>query len=191
MMQQFSFEPTGIDGLVIVNPFYAEDDRGFYLKSFSEKVFREQGYQFSTMEISYTRSHKGVVRGLHFQHQHGQPKMSRCVYGRVFDVVIDVRKGSRTLGKWFGLEMTPENRKCLMIPAGFAHGSLTLEEGSLLVYESAENYYSEYDIGISWDDPDVGIVWPTDQVQEIMLSEKDRNLMSYREFIRDYGGVSV
>lgn len=191
MIQQFSFEPTGIDGLIVVNPFCAEDKRGFYLKSYSERVFREQGYRFSTMEISYTKSHKGVVRGLHFQYQHSQPKMSRCVCGRVFDVVIDVRRGSRTLGKWFGLEMTPENRKSLFIPAGFAHGSLSMEEGSTLIYESAENYYPEYDIGISWDDPDVGIVWPTEQVQEIILSDKDQNLMSYCEFIRDYGGVPV
>jgi len=189
MVNPFSFDSIPIEGLIITNYFVATDNRGFYAKSYSEKIFKELGFNVIIKEISHITSHKGVVRGLHFQRENPQAKMFRCVCGRIFAVAVDLRKGSETIGKWFGVELSPENRKGFLVPKGFAAGNISLEENSVLVYESTENYYPEFDMGIAWDDPDVGIEWPLGQISSVILSDKDKNSMSYREFIQQYGGV--
>ena len=188
-MQRFHFEKTDLEGLIKINVFCAEDERGYFLKDYSQTVFEQNGLQHDLKEVFYTSSFKGVVRALHFQRIQQQPKLIRVVKGRVFDVAVDLRKDSTTLGQWRGFELSEGNKTELLIPGGFGHGYLVLED-SIVSYKCSKEFHSEYDDGIRWNDPDIAVEWPLDQVEQIILSEKDKNLQSFKEFKLNYGGMA-
>lgn len=132
-------------------------------------------------------SRKGVLRGLHFQRRHSQDKLVQVLNGAVFDVVVDLRKDSPTFGKWAGFELSADNRKLLYVPKGLAHGFLALAENTLFSYLCGDRYDPESDGGIRWDDPQIGITWPVERVEEVILSDKDSKLPLFHEFMQEHG----
>lgn len=189
MIQKFSFEKTEIEGLILVNPFVAYDERGYFIKDYSKEVFEANGIIHDLKEVFYTNSHKGVVRAIHFQREKPQPKLVRCVSGKVFDIVVDLRKDSSNFGKWQGFYLSEENKKELLIPGYCGHGYLVLEP-SIVSYKCAEKFYGEYDDGIIWNDPEINVKWPLEELgdTETILAQKDKMLQSFREFKLKYGG---
>lgn len=180
-MQKFSFISTNFDGVFLVKPFVSEDNRGAFIKDYSDEVFRKNGHEYNLKEVFYTESKKGVVRAIHFQSNHEQPKLVRCISGRIFDVVVDLRPNSLTFGKWQAFELSGENRDQLLIPEHFGHGYLVLED-SIVSYKCAEKFYPEDDDGIRWNDESIAIEWPVNQVNELILSDRDLDLQSFNDF---------
>lgn len=191
-MQQFEFTKTSIPGLVKIQPFCAEDVRGCFIKDWSQSVFEEAGLDHALKETFYTISHPGVVRAIHFQRNRQQPKLMRCISGRVVDCVVDLRPDSPTFKQYELIEMSGENMVEILVPGGCGHGYLVIEE-SVMSYKCAEGFYGEFDDGILWDDSDLGIEWPIDRIggmDKVILADKDKNLQSFSEFMASYGGLS-
>lgn len=188
MIQKFSFQKTEVEGLYLIDPFVAYDDRGCFIKDYSQEVFEINGIIYDLKEVFYTHSHKGVMRALHFQREKQQAKLVRCVSGKIFDVVCDLRKGSKTFKKWISFELSGVNKKELLIPSGCGHGYLVLEP-SIVSYKCAEKFYGEFDDGIVWNDTDLLIDWPLNQVDEVIISDKDKKLQTFKEFMRKYDGL--
>jgi dTDP-4-dehydrorhamnose 3,5-epimerase len=187
-MTKWNFEKLPLKGAYKITAFYAPDVRGGFCKDYSKEMFEQNGIDYNLAEVFYTYSHKGVVRALHFQRVKQQPKLVRCVHGHVYDVIVDLRKDSPTFKKWLGFDLTEDNHTELLVPAGFAHGYLVLEE-SIVSYKCAEKFYGEYDGGIKWDDPDIDVKWPLDQIggkDKVILADKDKNLPSFKEFMEEY-----
>lgn len=190
MITSFSFKETEIKGLIEVTPFNADDVRGCFTKDYSKEMFAANGIDYNLAEVFYTTSHKGVIRALHFQRVMQQPKLVRCIYGHVYDVVVDLRKDSPTFKKWLAFDLTGENKKEILVPAGCAHGYLVLEH-SIVSYKCAEKFHGEYDDGILWNDEDIGVKWPLELIggeEKVILADKDKNLQSFKEFMNKYGG---
>ncbi len=188
-MQKWNFEELGMKGAYKVTPFFADDVRGGFLKDYSKEVFEQNGIHHDLKEVFYTISHKGVIRAMHFQRVKQQAKLVRCVVGKVYDVIIDLRKGSPTFGKWQGFYLTQDNMVELLVPEGFGHGYLVLED-SIVSYKCGEKFYGEYDGGVKFDDEDMGIVWPYEEIggkENIIIAEKDKNLPTFKEFLDNYG----
>ena len=189
-MQRFQFENTNLEGLKKIQVFCAEDIRGYLLKDYSEEIFRENGIEHELKEVFYTSSHKGVIRAIHFQRCRQQAKLIRVVKGKVYDVAVDLRKDSPTMGKWQGFYLSEESKNELLIPGGFGHGYLVLED-SIVSYKCSEPFSGEYDDGIMWNDPDIAVEWPLDKIGgDIIVADKDRNLQSFKEFKNKYGGMN-
>lgn len=191
MIEKFEFKDTEIEGLIHIKPFFADDVRGYFIKDYSKEEFEKNGINYNLKEVFYTNSHKGVIRALHFQRVEEQPKLVRCVLGKVFDVVVDLRRDSKTFKKWLGFYLSEENREQLLIPEGCAHGYLVLEK-SIVSYKCSEKFYGEYDDGIMWNDKDINVQWPLEEVggiDNIILADKDKNLQSFEEFILKYNGL--
>lgn len=190
MNRKFEFRPTEIDGLIEVTPFNADDIRGCFTKDYSREIFEVNGICHDIAEVFYTTSHKGVIRALHFQRVMQQPKLVRCIWGHVWDAVVDLRRGSPTFKKWLAFDLVGEVHNEILVPAGCAHGYLVLED-SIVSYKCSEKFYGEYDDGILWDDPDVGVAWPLERIggrENVILAEKDKNLQSFKQFMETYGG---
>lgn len=190
MVQPFEFKNTKISGLIEITPFNADDVRGCFTKDYSKEVFENNGINHDLKEVFYTTSHKGVIRALHFQRVMQQPKLVRCIYGHVYDVVVDLRKDSPTFKQWLGFDLIGDKHNEILVPAGCAHGYLVLEK-SIVSYKCAEKFYGEYDDGIMWNDPDINVQWPLDKIggiDNIILADKDKNLQSFSEFFYKYGG---
>ncbi len=190
MIQKFEFYETKIPGLIEVTPFNADDIRGCFTKDYSKEVFEANGIHHNLEEVFYTTSHKGVIRALHFQRVMQQPKLVRCIWGHVWDVVVDLRKGSPTFKQWLSFELVGEQHNEILVPAGCAHGYLVLQD-SIVSYKCSEKFYGEYDDGIIWNDPDINVMWPLEKIggkNELILAEKDKNLQSFKEFMGKYGG---
>jgi dTDP-4-dehydrorhamnose 3,5-epimerase len=165
---------TAIPGPLILEPKVFGDDRGFFLESWNATRFREIGLDLEFVQDNHSRSSKGVLRGLHFQNPNPQGKLVRVVNGAVFDVVVDVRRSSPHFGKWVGVELSAANKRLFWVPPGFAHGFLTLEDGTDFLYKCTTSFYdpaSEH--SLAWDDPSVGVEWPGDPAG-FQLSAKDR-----------------
>ena len=177
-MSKFKLVETPIKDLYIIEPTVFKDHRGFFMESWNEREFKGIGLNVKFVQDNHSRSKKGVLRGLHFQNPRPQGKLVRVVRGAVFDVAVDLRQGSPTFGKWYGVILSDENHRMLYIPEGFAHGFLVLSDEADFFYKCTDFYYSEYDAGILWDDPDIGINWPFEEygIKEPILSEKDRKL---------------
>ena len=187
-MQKWNFEKLTMEGSYLITPFYVDDIRGGFLKDYSKEIFEQNGITHDLKEVFYTISHKGVIRAIHFQRVKQQAKLVRCVHGKVYDVIIDLRKDSPTFKMWQGFYLSGENQKELLVPEGFGHGYLVLEE-SIVSYKCAEKFYGEYDDGIKFDDSDMAIEWPYDEIggkENIILAEKDKNLQSFEDFMKDY-----
>ncbi|GAB6467742.1 MULTISPECIES: dTDP-4-dehydrorhamnose 3,5-epimerase [Bacillus] len=181
MIQKFSFEALDLKGAYLIKPFVAYDERGYFIKDYSKEVFESNGIKHDLKEVFYTSSHTGVIRAIHFQRVNEQAKLVRCVSGEIYDVIVDLRKDSPTFGQWKGFYLSEENKNALYVPEGFGHGYLVIKP-SIVSYQCAEKFYGEYDDGIMWDDPEIGINWPLHSVDTLILSEKDKNLQSFAEF---------
>jgi dTDP-4-dehydrorhamnose 3,5-epimerase len=169
------FIKTDIEGLILIKPRIITDNRGFFLESYSVSKFKEGGIECTFVQDNHSRSvSAGVIRGLHFQTEpFSQSKLMRVIRGAIFDVAVDLRRNSPTFGQWRGFILSAANFDMLFIPRGFAHGFCTLEDDSEIVYK-LDNFYSpQHDTGIIWNDPDIGIEWPT---KNPILSAKDANL---------------
>lgn len=191
MIQKFAFEETEIKGLIKVTPFNADDIRGCFTKDYSKEVFEANGITHNLKEVFYTTSYKGVIRALHFQREKQQPKLVRCIYGHVYDVVVDLRKDSPTFKKWLGFDLIGEEHTEILVPGGCAHGYLVLED-SIVSYKCGEKFYGEYDDGIMWNDPEINVQWPLELIggeEKLILADKDRNLQSFTEFVEKYGSL--
>jgi len=181
-MKPFSFERTGFAGLIKVSPFVAEDARGCFIKDYAFELFKNNGIELELKEVFYTHSKKGVIRAIHFQEVKEQAKLVRVVKGKIYDVVVDLRPGSETFGKWLGFYLSDENFEQLYIPGGFGHGYLVLED-SVVSYKCDEKFYAEHDSGVIWNDADIDIKWPLELVENrVIISDRDRNLQSFKEF---------
>ncbi len=182
-MGNFKFNKTKIDGLYIIEPKLYGDHRGYFMETYSEREFFENGLDMKLVQDNQSKSKKGVLRGLHFQTQHSQGKLVRVIEGEVFDVAVDLREGSPTYGQWEGVKLSAENNLQFYIPEGFAHGFLVLSEEAIFTYKCSDFYYPEYDGGIIWNDKDINIQWPIENIEEILLSDKDKNLKPLKEAI--------
>ena len=170
----FNFIKTSIDGVVIIEPQVFGDNRGYFMETYKETDFKEAGLNYTFVQDNQSKSRKGVLRGLHFQINHPQAKLVRVIKGEVFDVAVDLRKGSPTYGKWEGAVLSEDNKRMLMIPRGFAHGFLVLSDEAEFIYKCDDVYHPNDEGGISYDDPSINIKWPKVDV-ELLLSEKDKH----------------
>lgn len=182
MISHFKFTKQDMDGLCIIEPFFCNDERGFFSKSYEKDLFLENGISTDIQEEFESLSKKGVIRGLHFQSKNPQSKMVKVLSGEIYDVALDLRKDSETFGQWRGYYLSGENMKTLYVPSGFAHGFLTISDTAHVSYRCTGKYLKDYDAGIRWDDPDIGICWPYDRVKDIIVSERDKGLISFREY---------
>ncbi len=165
--------PTPIADLLIIEPKVFGDDRGFFLESWNKQAFAELGLDLDFVQDNHSRSQKGVLRGLHFQNPNPQGKLVRVVAGSVWDVAVDLRRSSPTFGKWFGLELSAANKRMFWVPQGFAHGFLSLEDGTDFIYKCVGYYEPAHEHSLLWNDPAVGIEWPLGDI-EPLLSGKDK-----------------
>ncbi|MCA0964738.1 dTDP-4-dehydrorhamnose 3,5-epimerase [Salipiger bermudensis] len=167
-------QKTALEGVLILTPKRFGDARGFFSESWSRRVLLEHGLAYDFVQDNHSLSAKvGTVRGLHFQSPpHAQDKLVRCGRGRLFDVAVDIRKGSPTYGQWVGEELSFENGKQLLVPAGFLHGFVTREPDTEIVYKCSDYYAPDCDGAVRFDDPDIGMDWALDGV-EPLLSDKD------------------
>lgn len=186
----FTFQKTTLDGLKLISPFHFSDERGSLTKSFEKAIFAVEGIDFSPFEEIRSCSQAGVLRGLHFQRKHSQNKLVQVICGAIYDVVVDLRKGSPTFGKWEAFQLSGENRLMLYIPKGFAHGFLALRDGTVMNYLMGSCYDQQLDGGIRWDDPQLAVDWPLDQVENVILSRKDAALPTLEEFLKQHGALS-
>ena len=173
-MGQITIEKNvaGIDGLCVISPAVHGDNRGYFMETYSQRDMEENGIFINFVQDNQSCSCKGVLRGLHFQKNYPQAKLVRVLKGEVYDVAVDLRKGSETYGQWVGVFLSEENRRQFLIPRGFAHGFLVVSDEAEFAYKCDEVYHSEDEGGIAYNDPDIGIQWP--EVGEVLLSEKDR-----------------
>ena len=180
-------DKDGIKGLHIITPCRYGDSRGWFMETYNQKDLSAEGIEIVFVQDNQSLSTKGVLRGMHFQKEHPQAKLIRVTRGEVFDVVVDLRENSGTYGKWHGEILSAENARQILVPKGFAHGFLTLSDYAEFSYKCDDFYHPEDEGGFIWNDPSVGIEWPVvtgekgelcmEDGTEIILSEKDRNLM--------------
>ena len=176
------FIKTEIEGLIIIEPRVFGDDRGYFLESYNQKKLEEIVGKVLFIQDNESKSSKGVLRGLHFQKPpYDQAKLVRCVEGKVLDVAVDLRKGSKTYGQYIAIELSSENKKQLFVPRGFAHGFLVLSESAIFSYKVDNVYAPDYDAGIYWNDPILNIPWAINE-SEIRVSEKDSKLSFFSKF---------
>ena len=150
----------GIEGLCVITPAVHGDDRGYFMETYSQRDMAEAGLEIPFVQDNQSMSVKGVLRGLHFQKNFPQTKLVRVIQGSVFDVAVDLRKDSATFGKWYGIELTAENKKQFLIPRGFAHGFLVLSDPAEFCYKCDDFYHANDEGGLAWNDPAIGIQWP-------------------------------
>ena len=162
---------TSLPGVLLLEPKIFGDARGFFLESWNRKTFAERGLDLDFVQDNHSRSARGVLRGLHYQLNEPQGKLVRVVSGAVFDVAVDVRRSSPHFGRWAGYELSADNARMLWIPPGFAHGFLVLSETADFLYKTTAYYAPQWDRGIRWDDPQIGVAWPLDGAPT--LSAKD------------------
>lgn len=170
----FTFSPTSIDGLVIIDVRVYGDSRGSFTEIYQKPCFEKAGICCDFVQDNHSTSIKGVLRGLHFQIEHPQAKLIYVVRGEVFDVAIDLRKGSPTFGQWDGVLLSDSNRRELYVPRGFAHGFLALSDEVEFCYKCDDTYHPGDEGGIRWDDPGIGVEWPVPKGADVILSKKDR-----------------
>ncbi len=162
---------SSLKGVFVIKPKVFEDARGYFFESYNQKLFHDAGLNLDFVQDNQSLSQKGVLRGLHFQNNpHAQGKLVRVITGAVFDVAVDIRKSSPTYGKWFGLELTAENKWMMYIPEGFAHGFATLRDNTVFSYKCTNFYNKAAEDCLLWNDPDIGINWG---LENPLLSEKD------------------
>ena len=171
---------TNLAGLLVIEPKVFEDSRGYFLESYSSKTFKEYGIDVNFVQDNQSLSCKGTLRGLHFQNApYEQAKLVRVITGSIIDVAVDIRKDSKTYGKYYSIELNGENKKMLYIPDGFAHGFLTLQDNTIVQYKCSNVYNKESEGGIMWNDPDINIDWGL--TDEPIISDKDKNNVMFKD----------
>ena len=182
-MNNFTVRKTPIKDLVIIETKIFGDSRGFFMETYNQASFEELGLTMNFVQDNHSKSKKGVLRGLHFQTKHTQGKLVRVIKGRVYDVAVDLRKGSETFGQWYGIELSEENKLMFYVPEGFAHGFLTLDDETEFVYRCTDLYAPEYDSGILWSDKILNIDWKFKEFginpEELTISEKDQKQQEF------------
>lgn len=168
------FIPTAIPDAMVIEPDVFGDSRGFFLETWSRRKFAEAGLDVDFVQDNHSRSGRNVLRGLHYQLQNTQGKLVRVTLGEVFDVAVDIRRGSPTFGKWVGETLTAENKKFFWVPPGFAHGFLVLSEVAEFQYKCTDFYNPAAERCIIWNDPDLQIDWPCKDPEQLLLSGKDK-----------------
>mgnify|MGYP005773211503 FL=1 len=184
MVHRFEFRELDLTDAFLIKPFYIADERGGLIKDYNADIFAANDIRHDLKETFYTISKRGVIRAIHFQLVKQQPKLVRCISGHVYDVIVDLRPDSLTFGQWRGFHLTGGNMDSLLVPSFFGHGYLVIED-SIVSYKCAEVFYGEGDSGIRFDDPDIGVEWPFELIggkENIIISEKDRRLMSFDEY---------
>jgi dTDP-4-dehydrorhamnose 3,5-epimerase len=181
-MGRFVFQPLSIPAVGIVRASAIADQRGYFVETYTVAGFREIGIDCQFVQDNHALSrHAGTVRALHFQRPPAaQSKLVRVIRGSIFDVAVDLRRGSPTYGRWCGAKLSADSNEQLFVPAGFAHGYCTLEDNTAVIYKVDAPYSPECDAGIRWDDPDIAVTWPIDY-KEAILSEKDATLPMLRD----------
>lgn len=170
-----------IEGLCVIEPTVFKDDRGYFVETYNYNDFAAEGLDMKFVQDNQSMSVKGVLRGLHFQKQFPQGKLVRVLRGKVFDVAVDLRGGSATYGKWFGVELSAENKKQFYIPEGFAHGFVVLSDEAEFAYKVTDFYHPGDEGGLKWDDPEIGIEWPIEEGMELILSDKDQKWLGIKD----------
>ncbi len=179
-MAKINVIPTSIDGLILIEPQVFGDDRGYFMETYNAEVFSQSGLNMNFVQDNESKSKKGVLRGLHFQTKKPQGKLVRVLSGEVYDVGVDLRRESRTYGQYVGVVLSSENKKMLFVPEGFAHGFLVLSDQAVFSYKCTDFYHPEYEAGIIYDDPDIGINWPLSD-SDLLLSDKDKKLLRLKD----------
>lgn len=165
--------PNGIEGLAVIEPTVHGDSRGYFCETYNENDMKEAGLDLIFVQDNQSLSSKGVLRGLHFQKQFPQGKLVRVIQGEVYDVAVDLRTGSPTYGKYYGVNLSESNFKQFYVPKGFAHGFVVLSDTALFCYKCTDFYHPNDEGGLMWNDPDIGVEWPIDGI-EVKLSDKDQ-----------------
>ena len=168
------FIPTAIPDVMLIIPRTFGDERGFFLETYRQDVFEAACGSVNFVQDNHSGSRQGTLRGLHYQLHQAQGKLVRAVAGEIFDVAVDIRQGSPTFGQWVGARLSAENKHQLWVPAGFAHGFYVLSPWAEVFYKASAYYAPEWERGIRWDDPAIGITWPLAEGGAPLLSEKDR-----------------
>lgn len=173
-MGKIKVENCGIEGLYVIEPKVFFDSRGYFTETYNQNEFEEAGLNMRFVQDNQSMSSRGVLRGLHFQKTHPQGKLVRVLQGEVYDVAVDLRENSKTFGKYFGLVLSDENRKQFYIPEGFAHGFLVLSETAIFAYKCTDFYCADDEGGLLYNDLDVNIEWPVKDLEELIISDKDK-----------------
>ncbi|TQD12917.1 dTDP-4-dehydrorhamnose 3,5-epimerase [Enterobacter hormaechei] len=182
---------TSIPEVLIFEPKVFGDERGFFMESYNQRIFEEAvGYKVGFVQDNHSKSSKGVLRGLHYQQApHAQSKLVRCAVGEVFDVAVDIRENSPTLGQWVGVLLSAENKRQLWIPEGFAHGFLTLSDTAEFLYKTTAYYMPAMEAGIMWNDSELNISWPAQG--EFLVSNKDQVLPSFSDVVSNFKNLDT
>jgi dTDP-4-dehydrorhamnose 3,5-epimerase len=181
---RIQIESQHLNGLVVLtHPDVFEDERGFFVEVFRADQFAELGLPTAFVQDNHSRSRRGVLRGLHFQWDPPMGKLMRVTVGNAFLAAVDIRKGSPSLGQWFGMEVSAQNKKQIWAPAGFARGFCVLSDYAEIQYKCTGIYSNRAESGILWNDPSVGIEWPVDDVAKLVLSEKDKNAQTLAQWL--------
>ena len=184
MIQKFDFQEMDLKGAYIIKPFYATDERGGLIKDYNIDAFKDAGINYDLKETFYTISKRCVIRAIHFQLEKPQPKLMRCISGKVFYVIVDLRPDSETYRQYRTMILSGDDPTCILCPAGFGQGYLVLED-SVMSYKASEVFYGPGDAGIMYDDSDIGIDWPFYLIggkDNLVISDKDLQLMSLKEY---------
>lgn len=181
-MGQITVTTCGIEGLKVIEPKVFGDARGYFFESYNYKDYAAAGITQEFVQDNQSASKRGVLRGLHFQKNFPQDKLVRVISGEVFDVAVDLRKGSATYGKWYGVVLSAENKKQFFIPKNFAHGFLVLSDYAEFAYKCTDFYHPDDEGGLIWNDPDIGVEWPVPEGMELILSDKDRKWPGLKDY---------
>lgn len=184
-MGKITVETCEIEGVKVITPQVFYDERGYFMETYQENDFKAAGIDVTFVQDNQSASKKGVLRGLHFQKQFPQDKLVRVIKGAVFDVAVDLREGSKTFGKWFGVELSEENKKQFFIPKGFAHGFLVLSDYAEFTYKCSDFYHPNDEGGIAYNDPEIGVEWPIEESLELIMSEKDTKWGGLAEYVAE------
>lgn len=167
------FEPTPLGDAYLIEPRVFGDERGFFMETWNAENFRQEGFDLNFVQDNHSRSGRGTLRGLHYQTRHPQGKLVRVSAGEVFDIAVDMRRSSPTLGQWYGTNLSADNHRMLWVPPGFAHGFLVLSDSADFIYKCTDHYDPESEVSLAWNDPYLGIDWPLPAGEQPNLSAKD------------------
>ena len=188
MSEHFAFHTTDLPGVRWIEPIVHGDERGFFMETYRARDFATAGIWDVFVQDNHSRSARGVLRGLHLQKMHPQAKLVRCTSGAIWDVAVDVDPVSTTFGRWFGAELSAANRSQLYVPAGMAHGFLSLEDGTEVAYKCSAEYNAADEAGILWSDTQLRIDWPLQGVGTPVISLKDAGLPTLAEYLKERAG---
>ncbi|MCQ2522707.1 MAG: dTDP-4-dehydrorhamnose 3,5-epimerase [Lachnospiraceae bacterium] len=183
-MGKLTVETCEIEGLKIITPQVFGDARGYFVETYQARDFAEAGVDVTFVQDNQSASTKNVLRGLHFQKEFPQDKLVRVIKGKVFDVAVDLREGSKTFGKWFGVELSEENKKQFFVPKGFAHGFYVMSDYAEFCYKVSDFYHPNDEGGIAYNDPEIGVKWPFEEGTELIMSDRDTKWGGLSDYVK-------